>query len=71
MFIKQLFSLSTSIISHRPTVIRTMATAAPKFEWLIMVPDHPNVLDKRLEARQYVTSTPIKFDTYLVMTIID
>jgi len=29
-----------------------MATAAPKYEWLIMVPDHPNALDKRLGARQ-------------------
>jgi hypothetical protein len=35
---------------------RTMATAAPKTEWLAIVPDFPNTTEKRLEVRPYVAS---------------
>lgn len=50
LFKKPLYSVSV------PTPItRTMATSAPrKFEWLVVVPDKPNMLAKRLEVRPYV-----------------
>lgn len=35
---------------------RTMAAAAPKTEWLVVVPDFPNTIAKRLEVRPYVLS---------------
>jgi hypothetical protein len=31
---------------------------APTQEWLIIVPDHPNSLEKRMEVRPYVKLTP-------------
>jgi hypothetical protein len=43
-----ILSLTTSPIRHH----RTMASAAkPKLEWLVMIPDNPSALEKRLKFR--------------------
>lgn len=34
-------------------ITRTMASTTAKFEWLVIVPDHGGVLDKRMEIRPY------------------
>jgi len=31
-----------------------MASAPGKYEWLVVIPDHGGVLDKRMEVRPYV-----------------
>ena len=38
------------------TQVREMATAAAgkKLEWLVIIPDHEGVIEKRLEVRAYV-----------------
>lgn len=35
------------------TQFRAMATAPQKYEWMVIIPDHGGVLDKRMEVRPY------------------
>jgi hypothetical protein len=48
--------LVTATAFARTKHFRTMATAAAgkKLEWLIIIPDHEGVIEKRLEVRAYV-----------------
>ncbi|ODA80754.1 hypothetical protein RJ55_03713 [Drechmeria coniospora] len=41
----------TSLVPRLPTQIRTMASSTPTFEFLVVVPDKPGMLAKRLEVR--------------------
>lgn len=57
-----------TISKHLNSTVRAMSStaAAPrKFEWLVVVPDFPGALQKRLEVRPYVfTSVPPKFELH-------
>lgn len=49
-----------TISKHLTSTVRTMSSsaAAPrKYEWLVVVPDFPGALQKRLEVRPYVFTT--------------
>ena len=44
-------------VSSNPFIARTMAstTAAPKYEWLVILPDQKGALKKRMDVRPYVS----------------
>jgi hypothetical protein len=49
--------------------IRTMASAAAadKFEWLVIVPDQPGKLEKRLEVRPWVPHLPLSIYIHFII----
>lgn len=50
--------LRRRLLSRSTSLLRTMATASPKKEWLVLIPDRtePGTLEKRIKIRPYIPS---------------
>jgi hypothetical protein len=51
MISRKAFSLAARVIGNKKTRAMASSAAKPKIEWLVMIPDNPNALAKRVEIR--------------------